>query len=127
MTRLSLIFALISLLSFSGCEKDAKFMYNIDDLVGTPWGIPEILELGPGLIDGDLTAPTIFHADGHLSIGPARIDFWSVRDKRSLLIHEAQEIWFVIDLKPDLLYVEKSHLRTGAFIVRCIYRPMDAR
>jgi hypothetical protein len=107
-----------------GCDKDKEFEFNVDDLTETRWGIPDIIDLGPDVVNYDLSAPTIFSADGKVTIGPAYVDYWTVRDSRSIFIHELSEVWFIIELKPETLYVEKSKYPTGNFIMRCMYRPM---
>ncbi|TVQ18538.1 MAG: hypothetical protein EA361_01310 [Bacteroidetes bacterium] len=110
------------ILMISGCGKEKEFMFDLDDLLETPWGIPQIIEPGQGPINMD--APTIFHPDGHVTIGPATTDFWSVRGERSLLLEVSGEIWFIIDLSPNRLYVEKTTHPGGTFIVKCLYEPM---
>lgn len=119
-----LSFIVLSVLSavFYSCNKEVEFAFDVNDLTDTPWGIPQIVE--PGMGDIDLSAPTIFYSDGHMTIGPDKIDFWSIRDSRTLLIEEAGELWFVIRLNPDTLYVEKTKFPGGTFIVKCMYFPM---
>lgn len=106
------------------CEKDVEFAFELDDLLDTQWGIPQIIELGPGVIDYDLSAPTVFYADGTMSMG-GNFDFWNLRSSRNILIEQARELWFVIDLKPNQLMVEKSRYPTGEFLLRCVYYPME--
>ncbi|MBS4013989.1 MAG: hypothetical protein KGZ97_09590 [Bacteroidetes bacterium] len=108
---------------FYSCNKEVEFAFDKNDLIDTPWGIPQIIE--PGMGDIDLSAPTIFYSDGHMTIGSDYIDFWSIRDSRTILIEQAGELWFVIRLNPDTLYVEKTKYPGGTFIVKCMYFPMD--
>ncbi|MFW5663838.1 MAG: hypothetical protein ACOCYD_02255 [bacterium] len=107
--------------SLNSCEEEKEFMFELDDLLDTHWGIPQIIEPGQGPVNMD--APTIFHADGHVTIGPSTTDFWSIRGERNLLLEVAGEIWFIIDLTPDRLYVEKTSHPGGTFIVKCLYEP----
>lgn len=119
------IFALLLWFVMPGCDKEKEFEFNLEDLTETRWGIPDIIDLGPDVVNYDLSAPTIFSSDGKVTIGPAYVDYWTVRDSRSLFIHELSEVWFIIELKPETLYVEKSKYPTGNFIMRCMYRPMN--
>lgn len=105
----------------SSCDKDEEFKFELDDLLETQWGIPQIVE--PGTVDFIVDAPTIFYGDGHMRIGH-HTDFWTLRDSRSLFIQEASQVWFIIELKPERLYVEKSSYPDGAFIVKCFYEPL---
>jgi hypothetical protein len=122
-TQLSILFLILVFIGIISCEKDVEFEFNKEDLIDTQWGIPQIIE--PGMVDIDLSAPTIFYEDGHMTIGPDKIDFWSIRDSRTLFIEQASELWFIIKLTPDTLYVEKTMYPGGTFIVKCIYYPMD--
>jgi hypothetical protein len=106
----------------SGCSKDDEFMFDINHLTNTPWGIPQIIEPGMGHIDMD--APTIFDPSGFVTIGNSRNDLWTVRGKRSIFIEQARETWFIIRLTADQLYVEKTSFPDGTFIVKCIYEPL---
>lgn len=115
-------FLLAFIIFLSSCGDEKEFMFDLDDLLETQWGIPQIIEPGQGPINMD--APTIFHADGHVTIGPSTTDFWSVRGERSLLLEVSGETWFIIDLSPDRLYVEKTSHPGGTFIVKCLYEPM---
>ena len=117
---------LISLLILlTACEEDAEFRFDLDDLIDTPWGVPDIIEVAPDVIDYDLSAPTVFYEDGHMLIGASRYDFWRLRNSQSLHIEQMSEIWFVIELTPNKLLVEKSKYPSGQFILRCVYTAMD--
>ncbi len=120
-----LIFAFLMQAAFllPACDSEEEFAFDKDHLTETHWGVPQIIEPGPGEID--LTAPTIFHPDGHMTIGPNRTDFWSFRDSRSIFIEQAREVWFIFKLNPDTLYVERTQYPDGSFIVKCMYHPMD--
>lgn len=98
-------------------------MYNLDDLLDTRWGIPQIVEAGMEPID--LDAPTVFTADGLVTIGGARNDFWYTRGERFIILEEAKEQWFIIDLSAERLYVEKTRHPEGTFLVKCIYEPIE--
>ena len=98
-------------------------MFDMEHLIDTQWGIPMVIE--PGNLPFDLDAPTIFTADGLVQIGPSRSDFWSRRGDRRIFLEMAQQIWYIIDLTEDRLYVEKVSHPEGVFIVKCIYEPID--
>ncbi len=118
-----IITLIIISLAIIACEKEEEFDYDINDLLLTHWGVPHVIE--PGQDDIDLTAPTIFYPEGYVTIGPDRTDFWMIRDPKSILLEQAGEIWFIINLTPDTLYVEKTRFPQGTFIVKCIYHPME--
>jgi hypothetical protein len=115
---ISLLFIITAL---SAC-KDEDFMFDINHLTGTAWGIPQIVEAGSVHID--LDAPVIFDPNGFVTIGNARTDIWTIRGKRTIILEEARENWFIISLSPDRLYVEKTAFPDGTFIVKCIYEPL---
>ena len=110
-------------LGFFACEKEQDFYFDIDHLLHTHWGIPHVIE--PGLEPINLSAPTIFYPEGHVTIGPDKTDFWRIHDTRSIQLQESGETWFIINLSPDTLYVEKTRFPQGTFIVKCIYFPME--
>jgi hypothetical protein len=122
---LKYIIYLFSFVLLVSCEKDVEFAFELDDLLDTQWGIPQIIELGPNVVEYDLSAPTVFYADGTMSIGVSNFDLWSLRSSRNILIEQARELWFVIDLKPNQLMVEKSRYPTGEFLLRAVYYPME--
>ncbi len=109
----------------SSCEKEVEFKFDMDDLIDTKWGVPDIQELAPDVVNYDLSAPTIFYEDGHMTIGGSKTDFWTLRDSQSIHIEQMAEIWFIIDLTPNRLYVEKSLYPSGKFILSCIYPAME--
>jgi hypothetical protein len=111
-----------SLLLMAGCNKEEEFMFKIEDLVGTQWGIPQVVE--PGMEYIEVVAPTVFEANGVVSFGNSRFDFWYFRDKRTIVIEQAREIWFIIDLRPDRLYVEITRHPEGTFLGKFIYEPL---
>jgi len=117
-----LVFGLFSLIS---CEKEVKFAFELDHLLNTRWGIPQIIEQGPGVTDIDFSAPTVFYADGTMSIGGSNFDLWSLRSSRTILLEQRQELWLIISLSPTQLMVEKSRFPTGQFLLRCVYHPME--
>ncbi len=115
----TILFSFLILLT--ACKEDIEFKFDLDDLIDTKWGIPEIIETAPDVIDYDLSAPTIFYEDGHMIIGASRYDFWRIRNSRSIHIEQMAEIWYVIELTPYKLHVEKSKYPSGSFILRCVY------
>jgi hypothetical protein len=116
---------LLFLVLFLGsCEKEVNFAFDMDDLTGTQWGIPQIIELGPGVVDYELSAPTVFYADGTMSVA-GNFDFWSLRSSKTILIEQARELWFIIDLSPTQLMVEKTRFPGGEFLLRSVYYPME--
>ncbi|MFN3554772.1 MAG: hypothetical protein ACK4VN_02275 [Bacteroidales bacterium] len=119
---LFLLLFLISMgVGLNGCrEKD--FIFDLEHLTGTVWGIPQVIE--PGQEDPILDAPTVFSSDGIVSIGPNRFDVWSVRGDRSIYLEQARENWFIIKLNADTLYVEKTRLPGGTFLGKFMYNPM---
>jgi len=119
--KLTLILLLLILIS---CEDDVEFKYDIDDLIDTRWGVPHIEEVAPNVTDYDQSAPTIFYDDGTMIIGDSRYDFWRIRNSHSLHIEKMGEIWFIRELTPNKLHVEKSTYPAGNFILRCIYYSM---
>lgn len=118
--RISVVILLFYLLN--GCSKEEEFMFDINHLSGTAWGIPQIIEPGMGHID--LDAPTIFDPSGFVTIGNSRNDLWTTRGKRSIFLEQARETWFIIRLTQNELYVEKTSFPDGTFIVKCIYEPL---
>ncbi len=132
MKKLLKIFFIFSFLLIVSCEEEDDFEFNLDYLIETKWGVPDIIELAPGA-DYDLSAPTIFYDDGIMSIGDSRYDFWRIRNSKSLHIEKMAEIWFIIELGPIddehpdklKLHVEKSKYPSGEFLMRCIYPSMD--
>lgn len=102
--------------------KEKEFIFDLDNLLLTAWGIPQIVEAGMEPID--LDAPTIFTADGLVTIGGARNDFWYTRGERTIILEQAKEQWFIIDLSSDRLYVEKTRHPEGTFMVKCLYEPI---
>ncbi len=105
------------------CDQKEDSAIDIDLLVSTSWGIPQVVEPGAGNID--LDAPTIFYQEGYVEIGPSKTDFWSLRNDRTIFLEQAQELWFVIDLSEERLYVEKNSYPDGTFLVKCIYYPFE--
>ncbi len=125
MNRLKLII-IGALILFASCEDDdAEFHFNLDYLIDTQWGIPDVIEVSPDVIDYDLSAPTVFYEDGSMIIGDSRYDFWRIRDAKSIHIERMAEIWFIIELTPEKLHVERSEYPSGKFILRCIYPAME--
>ena len=119
--KVRVLLLLATLLLLHAC-KEKDFMFALDDLLETQWGIPQIIE--PGMTDPVLDAPTIFYGDGVVSFGPNRYDYWQVRGERSIFIEQAKENWFIIKLNPDTLYVEKTRQPDGTFLGKFMYNPM---
>ncbi len=118
----SKLFYIIIILCLVSCEKDEEFAYNIDDLIGTEWGLPQVEE---GSVEYIEAAPTVFHEDGRVTFGGLDYDFWEVKTSRSILLRQRSQVWQILDLTEDKLYVEKLNYTNGKFLVRCIYYPED--
>lgn len=113
---------LLFLFLLTGCQDEKDFLFEIEDLYNQ-WGIPQVIEPGFGNIE--LEAPTIFYPEGLVEIGPSRIDYWSVMSERTIFMEQSRETWFIINLSPDTLYVERNAYPDGTFIVKCIYFPAE--
>jgi hypothetical protein len=102
------------------CEQDKDFAYDIDLLVGTEWGVPQVS-------DGSysLSAPTVFKKDGTVNFGGTQTDNWDVRDSRSLFIQRRSEIWQVWTLTETKLGVDILKYPEGEFKASCVYRPIE--
>lgn len=116
------LFAVCFLLIFCQCEKEKEFEYDLNLLTGTVWGIPHIEEQSSSAGDFIQASPTVFHEDGRVTFG-GRSDFWQVRDSRSLLIQQRQQIWQVLELTESKLHVEVLKYPNGEFLVRAIFYP----
>jgi len=102
------------------CEKDREFAYDIDLLVGTEWGVPQVNQGSY-----NLSAPTVFKEDGTVTFGGTQTDTWDVRDSRSLFIQRRSEIWQVLTLTETKLTVDILKYPDGEFKASCVYRPME--
>jgi len=120
-----LFFFTAFVLVFQSCEDDPEFQFNLDDLLLTHWGVPQMIRPPQDMTMPDLDAPTIFYPEGYVTIGPARTDFWSLRSSRSIFLEQSKEIWFIIDLTPTKLQVEKTRQNDGAFLGEYVYYPME--
>lgn len=120
-----LFLLLAFLIAFLSCDKEEEFEFNIDDLVMTSWGIPQMIRPPQDMSQPDLSAPTIFYPEGYVTIGPDRTDFWSVRGSRTIMLEEARELWFFLNLEPDKMHVEKTRQTDGALLGEFIYYPLD--
>jgi|SRR6056297_391422 len=114
----------LAILLLWSCEKDKDFKYDLDKLIGTRWGIPQVEEVAPGVGNYDQSAPTVFYEDGRVSFGDSRFDTWEVYGSKSLHIFDKKQIWQVISLSENELHVEKLSYPNGNFILRCKYYPM---
>ena len=119
-----LLGAFLFLFTFNGCEQEKDFQYDINLLTGTEWGLPRILESGPAASGFVQSSPNVFYEDGRASFG-GRSDFWQVRDSRSLLIEQRQEIWQVLNLTEDELQVEVLTFPNGKFKVNAVFHPVE--
>jgi len=117
-----IVFLFVGLL-LAGCEQEKDFAYDIELLTGTEWGLPQVQETGPAEGSFNRSSPNIFYEDGRVSFG-GRTDFWRVRDSRSLLIEQRQEIWQVLNLTEDELHVEVLKYPNGDFMVNAIFYPL---
>jgi hypothetical protein len=118
------IISLFMILLITGCEQEKDFAYDIELLTGTEWGLPRIQETGPAGGGFVQSSPNVFYEDGRVSFG-GRTDFWRVRDSRSLLIEQRQEIWQVLNLTENELHVEVLKYPNGEFMVNAIYYPLE--
>ncbi len=111
---------------FQSCKDDDEFEFDLDDLLLTQWGIPQMIRPPQDMTTiPNLDAPTIFYPEGYVTIGPARTDFWSIRGSRSIFLQESREIWFFIDLTPVKLQVEKTRQNDGALLGEYVYFPLE--
>jgi len=120
-----LIILLGLLIMTVSCEKEVEFAFEIDHLTDTRWGIPQINMHDPALYEFDLSYPTIFNADGTMSVGGRTFNDWSIHSSRSLHLLQSRELWHIIALNPERLRVVKSRFPTGEFLAECVYHPMD--
>ena len=117
------LFAVLFMLFFASCEEE-EFQYDLDLLTGTEWGIPRILETGPSGGVFIQTSPNVFYKDGRVSFG-GKTDFWQVRDSRSLLIQQREQIWQVLELSDNKLHVEVLKFPDGEFLVNAVFYPIE--
>lgn len=120
-----LFFFAAIILVFQSCDDDPEFQFNLDDLLLTHWGVPQMIRPPQDMTMPDLDAPTIFYPEGYVTIGPARTDFWSLRSSRSIFLEQSKEIWFIIDLTPTKLQVEKTRQNDGALLGEYVYYPQE--
>ncbi|TVQ91835.1 MAG: hypothetical protein EA393_04295 [Bacteroidetes bacterium] len=120
-----LVFLLALTLVFQSCEDDPEFHFDINDLLLTQWGVPQMLRPPQDMSMPDMDAPTIFYPEGYVTIGPARTDFWSLRSSRTIFLEQSREIWFIIDLTSARLQVEKTRQTDGALLGEYLYFPME--
>ncbi|MBW6478902.1 MAG: hypothetical protein K0B37_05685 [Bacteroidales bacterium] len=123
--NLQVLLLMAFILILQSCKDDADFEFNLDDLLLTQWGIPQMIRPPQDMTVPDLDAPTIFYPEGYVTIGPARTDFWSLRGSRSIFLEQSREIWFIIDLTPTKLQVEKTRQNDGALLGEYVYYPME--
>jgi hypothetical protein len=102
------------------CEQDKDFAYDMDLLVGTEWGTPQVNQGSYSL-----AAPTVFEEDGTVTFGGTHQDTWDVRDSRSLFIQRRSEIWQVLTLTETRLEVDILKYPDGQFKASCVYRPIE--
>ena len=118
------LLSVLLFLSFVQCEEDEGFKYDVNLLTGKEWGVPQIQETGPSGGDFILGSPTKFYEDGRVTFA-GRTDYWQVRDSRSLLIQQRQQIWQVLELTENKLRVEVLKYPNGEFLVRAIFYPLE--
>jgi len=117
----SLVFILVTFVAFVvSCENDKDFAYDLDLLIGTKWGVPQVSEGSY-----DLAAPTVFKEDGTVTFGGTRTDTWDVRDSHSLFIQRRSEIWQVISLTETQMAVDILSYPHGKFKASCVYEPVE--
>ena len=118
------IIALFMVLLTASCEQEKDFAYDINLLTGTEWGLPQVQETGPAGGSFNRSSPNIFYEDGRVQLG-SRTDFWRIRDSRSLLIEQRQQIWQVLNLTENELRVEVLKYPNGEFMVNVIFKPLQ--
>jgi len=118
------LLSVLLLLTFVTCEKEEEFKYDLNLLTGKEWDMPQIQETGPSGGDFIQGSPTVFYEDGRVTFA-GKTDFWQVSDSRSLLIQERQQIWQVLELTENKLYVEVLKYPNGEFLVRAIFYPIE--
>jgi hypothetical protein len=106
------------------CKEEANFKYNIDNLVEVYWGIPNIIDINPGIRTPEITSPTVFHKNGLVEIGSSETYYWRIYNSRSIIIDNKSEIWQILKLTTDTLHVSISQYPTNDFIMECIYTPV---
>ena len=116
-------FAVCLLLFISACEKE-EFRYDLELLTGTEWGIPQVLETGPSGGSFIQTSPNVFYEDGRVSFGGS-IDFWQVRDSRSLHLQRREQIWQVLELTENKLSVDVLKFPNGDFLFEVDFYPLE--
>ncbi|MFP4042462.1 MAG: hypothetical protein ACLFT6_06855 [Bacteroidales bacterium] len=107
---------------FVSCEKDEDFAYDIDDLADVQWGMPEVEQ---GSVSHMEPAPVIFETNGRVTFGNTASYFWEVQSSRALYISEREQIWEIMDLSEERLYVEILRYPGGEFLARGVYYPED--
>ena len=120
MTRYIVFLLMLLVTLISSCEKNKDFAYDIDLLIGTKWGVPQVNEGSY-----DLAAPTVFKEDGTVTFGGTRTDTWDVRDSHSLFIQRRSEIWQVISLTETQMAVDILSYPHGKFKASCVYEPIE--
>jgi len=118
------IISVLFFLLFVQCEKDKDFKYDLNLLTGKEWDMPQIQYTGPSGGDFILGSPTKFYEDGRVTFA-GRTDYWQVRDSRSLLIQQRQQIWQVLELTENKLRVEVLKYPNGEFLVQAIFYPLE--
>jgi hypothetical protein len=118
--RKCLILFLVVIPFLFSCEQDEDFAYDMDLLVGTEWGVPQVNQGSYSL-----PAPTVFKEDGTVTFGGTHQDTWDVRDSRSLFIQRRSEIWQVLTLTETRLEVDILKYPDGEFKASCVFRPME--
>ncbi len=120
--KINIIFALLSLFLLQ-CE-DQEFKYDKELLTGPTWGLPEIVDSGPGAGDFLQASTTKFHENGRVVIG-GRTDYWKVMSSSSILLQERNQQWFIINLTEDKLEVEINKHPAGEYMVHAVFRPVE--
>lgn len=122
MKRIGLIIFVMGMMFVNSCEKDEDFAYDIDVLTDVQWGMPEAEQ---GSLAHMEPTPVIFEKNGRVTFGSAGYYFWEVQSSRALYISEREQIWEIMDLSEERLYVEILEYPGGKFLARGVYYPVD--
>ncbi len=120
MKKMPLVLVLLVIVLCS-CDKDEDFAYDINDLTGVKWGMPEVQE---GSLSHLEPTPVTFEDNGRVIFGNDYY-FWEIQSSRALYIGEREQIWEIMDLSEERLYVEILKYPNGEFLARGIYYPID--
>lgn len=105
------------------CEKDIEFKYDINLLINNVWGIPQVIDVSPLIVNPDLSAPTNFQENGIVVIANQYEDFWRIYNSTSITLQNLLEIWQINELNDSTLHVHKLRYPDGEYLMECVYLP----